>query len=118
MQQVVGVAEQPLCVDDLRGLDHGRFKVGNGLARHFAQGDKHHRGKVKPQLTRRQQGAIAKDHAGVFQRPHAPMARGEAQAHPICQFSERKSAIGLQLRKNISVNAIHMEEPSSAVAFY
>jgi hypothetical protein len=35
------------------------------------------------------------------------MARRQAEAHAISQFSERKPAIGVQFSKNLSVNSIH-----------
>ena len=115
LQQVVRVAEQSLRFDNLWNLRQGRLEVGDGLAGHFAQRHKHNRRKAQAQFFRRQQGPIAQNHPRLFQSPHPPMTGREAQPDPVRQFGERKTAVPMQLRENLSINSIHLEEPSNLV---
>jgi hypothetical protein len=38
------------------------------------------------------------------------MARRKAQSHALSEFGDRKATIFLKLRKNLSINPVHLEE--------
>ncbi|OQV65089.1 hypothetical protein AK51_24955 [Serratia nematodiphila DZ0503SBS1] len=62
VQQIVGIAKQPLCLHHLGNVHHGVFEGFNGAAIAFAHGDEHQSGKVIAQAAGIELGAVTPDH--------------------------------------------------------
>lgn len=109
-QQVVGITEQPLCLQDMRYPGYRLLESGDGIAVLLPHGDEHEG--LEPQPDRRgvHDGPVAADRPAALQVPHAPVARRDAQPYPGGQVGQRQAAILFQLSKNLPVDGVHTRD--------
>ena len=108
-QEVVGVAEEALCVSDLRQLDYVRFKGGDGAGVAAFQGDLHEGLESHADGGGVHEGAVAGDDAAAFEFTQPPVAGAGCEPHPVGKLSDREPPVGLQLGKDRSVYVVHIE---------
>jgi hypothetical protein len=53
---------------------------------------------------------VARDQAGLLQRPHAAQARGGGQANPVSQILVVDASISLQDFKNMLIQSVQCHE--------
>jgi hypothetical protein len=66
-QEVVGVAEEPLGLQDLGDLSNGLFECSEGVTGRIAHGDGHERFEVEAECRGVEVGAVGADGAGAFE---------------------------------------------------
>jgi len=93
-QQVVGVAEQALCLEDLRHLDHRRLEA-------------------EAEQLQIDLGVIAGDDAAGLQRAQPAVRRGRAEVDPLGELGDGEPAIQLEFGKNLLVQVVDHEIPST-----
>ena len=109
VEQVVGIAEQPLCLNHLRHVRQRGLEGLDGVVIAVAQGDEDDGGEIQPEVHRVETGVIALDGAGLLQRPDPAVAGGDAESDPLCQLGDGKAPVGLELGKNPAINLVHVE---------
>jgi hypothetical protein len=81
VHQIIRIAKQTLCQHDLRDFLHRRFKRANRLSVTLLQRRKHYRQEVESHFGGVEAGTVSRYGPALLQRPHATMARREAQIH-------------------------------------
>jgi hypothetical protein len=108
-QEVVGVAEEALCVPDLGQRGYGGFEGGDGAGVAAFQGDLHEGLESHPDGGGVHQRPIAGDDAAALEFTQPPVARAGCEPHPVGELGDRQPAVGLKLSKDCSVYGVHTD---------
>ncbi len=106
-QQVVGVTEEPLGLDDLRDACDSFLEAQEGLAIFLAHGDEDERLERQAEGVGVHDGAVAAYRAATFQLPQSAVTGGDAQADTCRQLGDAQAAVLLERGKDFAVDSIH-----------
>ena len=106
-EQVVGVAEQPLGVPDLRHCDERGFESGHGAGVLAVHRDADEGFEAEADSGWVEDGAVAGDDAVALQFAQPPVTGRRSEPHPVGQLRHRQATVLLKLSKNLAVNLIH-----------
>jgi len=106
-EQVVGVAEQPLGVADLRYRDERGFESFNGAGVLAVHRDADEGLETEADRGRVQDGAVAGDDAVALELAQPPVTGRRSEPHPVGQLCHRQAAVLLEFSKNHAINLVH-----------
>ena len=88
VHQIIRIAKQALGQHNLRDLFHRLFKRADRLAVTLFQRREHYRQEIKSHFGGVEAGTVSRYRPALLQRPHATMARREAQIHSFRQLGQ------------------------------
>lgn len=113
-QQVIRVPEESLHLYHSRDVYDRGLKGEQGLAVLLSHLDEHEDLDRQPNLIAVHDGAVATDDPGPLQFPYPALAWGEREADSGGQLGQADSALALQHDEDLTVQAIHPQDSSTA----
>lgn len=113
-EEVVGVAEEPLRLGDVRDLGQQPLERDHGGLIRPVHRHHHDHLETEPQRRRVDERAIAGDDARPLELAHAAVARRDARPHAVGELGDGEPAVALQFRKELPVDGVHVvDRPAS-----
>src|SRR5262249_13797275 len=109
-QEVVGVAEEPFRVADLRDGGQALLEVGDGGGVFTVHGDMEGALEAQADGGGVDEGRVAADHPGAFQFAQPPVAGGDAEPGALGEFGDGEPPLLLKLGKYLPVYRVHYKD--------
>ena len=112
-EQVVGVTEEPLGLQDVGDGGDSLFEGVDGVAVCGAHGGEDECLEGQAESVGVEMGAVAADGAGLFQGSQAAVAGRKAEADALGEFGNGQAPVLLEFGKDLPIQRVHVDNSSS-----